>query len=141
MDGSDPPKYDPDQEEKIRIRRALQELFDRHPAARSQPDDTTVRNIDSQIPPAMRTVGDAYPDQETRRHWYKKAEDYENAPPEQKENILKPLLEGLGMLISAPLMLAGGVVVGSVYTAGAILVGAGKVIKGLGSLLTGGNIK
>ncbi|KAJ3499928.1 hypothetical protein NLJ89_g10010 [Agrocybe chaxingu] len=141
MVGSDPPKYDPDQEEKIRrALGALQELFDRRVAARSQSNATAVRNIDSQIPSAMCTVGDAYPDQETRRHWYKRAEDYENACPEQKEHIMKPPLEGLGMLIAAPLVLAGGVVVGSAYTAGAILVGAGKLIRGLGSLLTGGNL-
>lgn len=139
MDTEPPPGYDTAQEERIRVvLRALESLFNRRNEARQRNDNEELAQIDRQIPPAMRSIGDAYPDQERRTHWYRKADEYEKANPEEKEHILMPIAKGLGLLIAAPLALAAGIVGGTLFAAGTILYGAGKVVQGLGGLLTGG---
>ncbi|KAB5588618.1 Transmembrane protein [Ceratobasidium theobromae] len=138
-----PPDYNPDEvEERIRVAlRDLQDLFDLRTAARARGDQERVRNLDQQIPIAMRRIGDAYPDAERRLLWYRKAEEYDSAGMAEKETIAMSILKGLGLLIAAPLALAGGVVAGTLFTAGAILYGVGKVVGGLGSALTAGFFK
>ncbi|CEL54205.1 hypothetical protein RSOLAG1IB_11603 [Rhizoctonia solani AG-1 IB] len=136
-----PPPYDPnpDPEEKIRIAlRALQELFDKRTEARNRRDQDQVALIDGEIAQAMRLVGDVYEDENTREHWYGQARNLENANAEEREHILMPIAKGLGLLIAAPLALAFGIVGGAVFTAGAILYGVGRVVGGVGSLLTAG---
>ncbi|KAH7332990.1 hypothetical protein B0J17DRAFT_631977 [Rhizoctonia solani] len=126
-------------EEQIRVAlRSLEALFDQRTEARIQGDQAQVAAIEGQIAPAMRRIGDAYPQQDTRDHWYQQAERLENATPEEKEHILMSIAKGLGLLIAAPLALAFGIVGGAVFAAGSILYGVGKVVVGLGSLLTGG---
>ncbi|EUC59864.1 transmembrane protein, putative, partial [Rhizoctonia solani AG-3 Rhs1AP] len=135
-----PPEYtNPSIEEQIRTElQALQTLFDERTDARSRGDTARVARIEARIAQTMRRVGDAYPNEETRQHWYRQAENFEKATPEQREHILMPIAKGLGILIAAPLALAFGIVGGAVFAAGSILYGAGKVVMGLGTLLTGG---
>ncbi|CAE7101831.1 unnamed protein product [Rhizoctonia solani] len=136
-----PPEYNanPPAEEQIRIElRALEALFEERRAARERNDPAQVAVIEERIAQTMRRVGDAYPNEETRQHWYRQAENLERATPEQREHILMPIAKGLGILIAAPLALAFGIVGGVVFAAGSILYGAGKVVVGLGTLLTGG---
>ncbi|CAE6441603.1 unnamed protein product [Rhizoctonia solani] len=139
-----PPLYEPnpDQEEQMRIAlRALQTLFEKRAEARNRHDQAEVARIDSHIAQAMRQVGDTYPNEETREHWYRQARDLENANEEEREHILMPIAKGLGILIAAPLALAFVIVGGAVFTAGSILYGVGKVVIGVGSLLTGGMLR
>lgn len=136
MDGG-PPDHNPDENVRAALR-ALQLLIDRRAEILRQANNDELGRIDRQIPVAMRDVGDAYHDQNTRRHWYQRAEEYERSPPDQREHILMPLARGLGILIATPFLLVGGIVGGTLFAAGSILYGAGMAVKGLGTLLTGG---
>lgn len=125
----------PSQEENVRnLLNALQSLFQRRSDAQNRGDVGAVKEIDEQIVVTMRSVGDAYPDDESTAAWYAKADQYHSSNAEEKENILMPLAKGLGILIATPFAVAGG----AIFAAGGILYGAGKTIQGVGNLLTGG---
>ncbi|CAE6471889.1 unnamed protein product [Rhizoctonia solani] len=113
---------------------ALQDLFQKRRDASNVGDEEQVKTIDQQIVSAMRSVGDAYPDQESKDAWHTKASQYESSSAEEKEDILMPLAKGLGILIATPFAVAGG----AIFAAGGILYGAGKTIQGVGNILTGG---
>ncbi|GAB1527075.1 hypothetical protein RhiTH_010250 [Rhizoctonia solani] len=138
-----PPPYDANKnaEEQIRTAlRALEALFEERRDARARDDQAELARIEERIVAAMRSVGDAYPEGETRRNWYRQADAFFNANDEEREHILLPIAKGLGILIAAPLALAFGIAGGAIFAAGSILYGAGKVVAGVGSLLTGGDI-
>lgn len=143
MNNLNPPLgYNAEQEERIRVvLQALQTLFEIRIEARRQGNIEELPHVDRQIPAAMRRIGDAYPDQQARAQWYRDADEFESANPEEREHILMPIAKGLGILIATPFVLAGGIAGGAVFAAGAILYGAGKVVQGIGSLLTGGNFQ
>ncbi|KEP49321.1 putative transmembrane protein, partial [Rhizoctonia solani 123E] len=101
--------------------RALESLIKARAEAHNRGDQAQAALINDQIAPAMRRVGDAYPNEETRQHWYNQARTLENASPEEKENLLANIGLGLGLLIAAPLALAFGIVGGVVFTAGSII--------------------
>ncbi|KDN44226.1 hypothetical protein RSAG8_05699, partial [Rhizoctonia solani AG-8 WAC10335] len=139
-----PPEYHPNPplEEQIRIAlRALETLFDERAEARNRGDQAQIALIEERIALAMRGVGDAYPAGDARANWHRQAEQFRNANGEEREHILMPIAKGLGLLIAAPLALAGVIVVGALGAVGAVLYGAGKVVQGLGSLLTGGKFR
>jgi hypothetical protein len=144
MPNTSPPHYNSATENEGRISAALQTLqtlLNQRNEAGNQQDQATVRQVERQIPAAMRRIGDAYllsANTETYQNWYRQAEEFERANPEEREHILMPIAKGLGLLIAAPLALAFGIVGGAVFTAGSILYGVGKVVQGLGSLFTGG---
>ncbi|CAE6422098.1 unnamed protein product [Rhizoctonia solani] len=140
-DTAPPPEYcpNPSQEDQIRTAlQALQTLFDQRAQAREKGDQAQLDLIEERITLAMRRVGDEYPEGDTRGNWYRQAEAFWNAKGDEKEHVLMPIAKGLGLLIAAPIALAGGIVVGAVATVGTVLVGVGKVVQGVGSVLTGG---
>ncbi|QRV93231.1 hypothetical protein RhiJN_21249 [Ceratobasidium sp. AG-Ba] len=127
-----PPAYN---EDRARSRlRELEQLFGRRTEAATRQDEAALRAIDAQIVVQLRQIGDTYPSEESRSEWYSRARNFEGANAEEKENILKPLGQGLAILIATPFALVGGVI----FAAGAILYGAGKTVLGIGNLLTGG---
>ncbi|KAH7332991.1 hypothetical protein B0J17DRAFT_677140 [Rhizoctonia solani] len=141
MTDTAPPEYNanPSQEEQIRSAlQALQTLFEERAEARKRGDQAELALVEERITLAMRRVGDEYPEGEIRGGWYSKAEAFFKAKGDEKDHILMPIAKGLGLLIAAPLALAGGIVVGVVATAGTVLYGVGKVVQGVGSVLTGG---
>ncbi|KDN46679.1 hypothetical protein RSAG8_04059, partial [Rhizoctonia solani AG-8 WAC10335] len=113
---------------------ALQDLFQKRRDATNLGDEEQVKALDQQIVSAMHSVGDAYPDEESKDAWHTKASQYESSSTEGKVNILMPLAKGLGILIATPFAVAGG----AIFAAGGILYGAGKTIQGVGNILTGG---
>ncbi|KAJ1300165.1 hypothetical protein OPQ81_011917 [Rhizoctonia solani] len=140
---SAPPAYNPDptQEDQIRAAlEALQKLFDERARARTRGDQAQVALIEERTAEAMRRVADAYGG-EAGGNWNRQAEILMNANPEERENILMPIAKGLGLLIAAPLALAGVIVVGAVGAVGGVLYGVGKVLQGLGGLLTAGMLR
>ncbi|CAE6437460.1 unnamed protein product [Rhizoctonia solani] len=112
----------------------LQDLFQKRREATNAGDEATVKALDQEIVSAMHSVGDAYPDEESKDAWHTKAKQYDSSSADEKENILMPLAKGLGILIATPFAVAGG----AIFAAGGILYGAGKTIQGVGNLLTGG---
>ncbi|CAE6455713.1 unnamed protein product [Rhizoctonia solani] len=112
----------------------LQDLFQKRRDAADAGDEAQVKALDQQIVSAMHSVGDAYPDEESKNAWHAKASQYESSSVAEKENILMPLAKGLGILIATPFAVAGG----AIFAAGGILYGAGKTIQGVGNILTGG---
>lgn len=108
-----------------------------HDEARSRNDTTTVHSIKTEIIPTMRSVGKAYPDEESKHEWHKKADAYERGNYKEKEHILMPLAKGLGILIATPFALAEG----AIFADGAIVYGAGKTAEGVGNILTGGTFQ
>ncbi|CAE7221849.1 unnamed protein product [Rhizoctonia solani] len=116
---------------------ALDDLFQKRRDATNTGDHEQVTVLDQQIVSAMRSVGDAYPDEESKDAWHVKAKQYESGTEEEKDNILMPLAKGLGILIATPFAVAGG----AIFAAGGILYGAGKTIQGVGNVLTGGVFK
>ncbi|KAG8697852.1 hypothetical protein FRC11_014808, partial [Ceratobasidium sp. 423] len=126
-------------EEQIRTAlRALQTLIDQREEARIRGDQAQFAQIEKDIPPAMRGVGDIYHNEKTQEEWYRRAKNFENTGPEEREDMLISIAKGLGLLIAAPLALAFGIVGGVVFTAGSMLYGVGRLAQGLGALLTGG---
>ncbi|CAE6360471.1 unnamed protein product [Rhizoctonia solani] len=112
----------------------LQDLFQKRRDAADRGDKAQIAALDQQIVSAMHSVGNAYPDEESKDAWHAKASQYESSTAEERENILMPLAKGLGILIATPFAVAGG----AIFAAGGILYGAGKTIQGVGNLLTGG---
>ncbi|KAF8603615.1 hypothetical protein BDV93DRAFT_606615 [Ceratobasidium sp. AG-I] len=102
--------------------------------ARSHNDTAAVHSIEIKIAATMRSLGDAYPDEKSKREWREKADAYEQGNDAEKEHIPMPLAKGLGILIATPFAVAGG----AIFAAGAIVYGAGKTVEGLGNTLTGG---
>ncbi|QRV78454.1 hypothetical protein RhiJN_06469 [Ceratobasidium sp. AG-Ba] len=112
----------------------LEKLFAQRAEAVGQKNEPVIHEIDVNIVVKMRQIGDAYPDEESKSEWYEKADVFEKGNKQEKENILMPLAQGLGILIATPFAVAGG----AIFAAGGILYGAGKTIQGVGNLLTGG---
>ncbi|KAF8603614.1 hypothetical protein BDV93DRAFT_556312 [Ceratobasidium sp. AG-I] len=131
----DPSVSDNEQEDNVRaLLEALQNLMKQRDEARSHNDTAAVHSIEIKIAATMRSLGDAYPDEESKREWREKADAYEQGNDVEKEHILMPLAKGLGILIATPFAVAGG----AIFAAGAIVYGAGKTVEGLGNTLTGG---
>lgn len=130
-----PPSPNNEQEANVRaLLEALQNLMKQCEEARSRNDTTAIHSIEIKIVSTMRSVGDAYPDEESKQEWHEKADAYERGNDEEKEHILMPLAKGLAILIATPFAVAGG----AIFAAGAIVYGAGKTVEGVGNVLTGG---
>ncbi|KAG8743063.1 hypothetical protein FRC10_000445 [Ceratobasidium sp. 414] len=112
----------------------LKVLFGQRADAVRRGGKSAARSIEINIVVKMRQIGDTYPDAESKSEWYKKAKVFEKGNDNDKENILMPLAQGLGILIAAPFVVAGG----AIFAAGGILYGVGKTVLGVGNLLTGG---
>ena len=139
-----PPDYHPDPplEEEVRIAfQALDAVFAERTKAQNRGDHAQVPLIEERIAQAMRHVGDTFPAGDIRRTWYSHAEQFRRANREEMEHILMPIAKGIGLLIVVPLALVGLIVVGVLDAVGTVLYGAGKVVQGLGSLLTGGRLR
>ncbi|KAF8208949.1 hypothetical protein K438DRAFT_1811476 [Mycena galopus ATCC 62051] len=78
----------------------------------------------------MRKLADASDDLEKRAEWTRKADEFSKGSDDDKENMLMDIGKGLGIIVAAPFLLAGGV-----------LYGVGLFAKGLGNLLSGGAIE
>ncbi|KAG8695983.1 hypothetical protein FRC09_008815 [Ceratobasidium sp. 395] len=112
----------------------LKVLFEERDAAVHRDDKAAIQSIEVNIVVKMRQIGDTYPDAESKSEWYQKAKIFQDGSEKDKSDILKPLAQGLGILIAAPFAVAGG----AIFAAGGILYGAGKTVVGVGNLLTGG---
>ncbi|KAG9078270.1 hypothetical protein FRC06_008449 [Ceratobasidium sp. 370] len=98
----------------------LKVLFEQRADAVHRGDMSAIHSIEVDIVSKMRQIGDTYPDTESKSEWYEKAEVFERGTDKDKENILMPLAQGLGILIAAPFAVAGG----AIFAAGGILYGA-----------------
>ena len=65
------------------------------------------------------------------------AKRLENANDQERENMFKDLVKGIGLITATPFALAGA----AVFAAGAIIYGSGKIIIGIGQVLTLGKLR
>ncbi|KZT02186.1 uncharacterized protein LAESUDRAFT_625977, partial [Laetiporus sulphureus 93-53] len=76
------------------------------------------------IPTLLRAAGDQHPDPQVQADLYERARRFAEASQEERDAMVHPFLQGLGLLVATPFLLAGGV-----------LFGVGKLVQGVGSLL------
>ena len=75
-------------------------------------------------------LAEGHPDPDVKKQMATDAEQWEKADEEKRDDLAHPLLDGLALLISAP-----------IFVAGVVLYGAGQVLIGLGDLLTFGVLR
>ncbi|KAJ6531673.1 hypothetical protein DFH09DRAFT_1326430 [Mycena vulgaris] len=102
----------------------LQKKLRQYNRAKKRGHEETVKRRMREIP----GLGEGHSDPEVHAEWIRKAEAFETASEEDKQNMLLDIGKGLGIIIVSPFLLAGGV-----------LYGVGLFIIGLGDL-TGGTI-
>ncbi|KAJ6530343.1 hypothetical protein DFH09DRAFT_1156967 [Mycena vulgaris] len=87
----------------------------------------TKRGDEAIIVQSMRDLAASHTDPEVQTYWNRRANEFEKAPDTDKTAILKDIGRGLAILIAAPFAITG-----------AILLGAGMLLKASGDMLTGG---
>ncbi|KAJ6509694.1 hypothetical protein DFH09DRAFT_1183051 [Mycena vulgaris] len=117
------------EEEWQQSRAKLQKKLRQYNRAKKRGDEETVKRLMRELPGDMRGLGEGHRDPNVCAEWIMKAEDFEKASEEDKENMLLDIGKGLGIIIVSPFLLVGGV-----------LYGVGLFAKGLGNLFTGGAI-
>ncbi|KAF8211681.1 hypothetical protein K438DRAFT_2011178 [Mycena galopus ATCC 62051] len=86
------------------------------------------RGDEPAIVEAMRDLAASHNDPQVQAYWTRRADEFEKAPDSDKKAILKDIVQGLAILVSAPFIIAG-----------AIFTGTGMVLKTVGNVLTGGS--
>ncbi|KAJ7664700.1 hypothetical protein B0H17DRAFT_1143645 [Mycena rosella] len=87
----------------------------------------TKRGDEAIIVESMRDLAASHSDPQVQTYWTRRANEFEIAPDSDKKAILLDIARGIAILFAAPFAIAG-----------AILMGAGMLLKASGDLLTGG---
>ncbi|CAL1712113.1 unnamed protein product [Somion occarium] len=85
----------------------------------------------------MRRAAEVHPEPKTREKFRHNADTWEKGDTRTRKRMIHPLLQGLGIILIAPLALAG---VG-IFAAGAVVYGSGKLLVGLGDVITLGQLR
>jgi hypothetical protein len=99
-----------------------------------QGDDEATVTATMGVAEAMRRVGDSFIDPEVKRKWHDWANKFSIGHPEERESTLVDAKKGLFLLIATPFAVVGA----SIFAVGAMLYGAGLVVKSLGNVATCG---
>jgi hypothetical protein len=98
--------------------------------AKNVGDDGSAREAELRVAESLKRIGDSHPDERVRKHWYQKSRNFLDAKDHEKRNMLADIGKGLGILVVAPVALVG-----------FVLFGVGSVLKGLGTVFTGGYLR
>ncbi|KAF7378156.1 MFS general substrate transporter [Mycena sanguinolenta] len=107
----------------------LRKSLKQYNRAKTANDQAAMKKLAKEIEEIMRKLADSHSDSAEQAEWTRRANEFSKASDAGKENMLLDIGKGLGIIIAAPFILAGGV-----------LYGTGLFVKGLGNLLTGGAI-
>jgi len=89
----------------------------------------TKQGDEAAIVQSMRDLAASHSDPQVQAYWTHRANEFERAPDSDKKAILTDIGRGLAILIAAPFVITG-----------ALLIGTGMLLKAGGDLLTGGRI-
>ena len=105
--------------------------------ARKRKDSGAATQHSERIPRLMLKAAEVHPDPTVKEKFKKDAEEWAKSDSIVKDMLSHPLIQGLGIIVGIPLALAGG----AVFAGGALVYGTGKLLVGLGDVLTFGQFR
>lgn len=105
--------------------------------ARQSKDGVAASQHSARVHQLLLKAAEVHPDPSVKEKFKKDAEEWVKGDAKARDALSHPFVQGMAILLATPFALAGG----ALFVAGATVYGAGKLLVGLGDMLTLGQFR